>query len=146
MVIDRFEDEYRFLSNFWPCRVVGDDGVEYSSVEHAFQAAKTNSREAKLRIKACVNPGQAKRMGKKVNLREDWDQVKLDIMETLLRRKFSIPELRILLLDTFTDKLVEGNTWGDRYWGVCNGVGENHLGRLLMKIRDELHAVKWKDS
>ena len=89
-----------------------------------------------LRILSCP---EAKRLGGRIPIRYDWESVKLDVMETLLRDKFTRhADLRILLLDTGDRELVEGNTWDDRFWGVCEGVGENHLGRLLMKIRAEL--------
>ena len=82
--------------------------------------------------------GQAKRLGSQIPLRHDWEQVKLDVMETILRDKFTRHSgLRVQLLDTGDRELVEQNTWGDRFWGVC-GVGENHLGRLLVKIRTGL--------
>ena len=77
-------------------------------------------------------------MGRKVNLRKDWEDVKIQVMENGLRLKFQDPTLRKKLLATEDEELVEGNPWGDRYWGVCNGSGKNKLGKLLMKIRKEL--------
>ena len=82
-------------------------------------------------------PGEAKRMGRQVTLRKDWEDVKISVMEKGLRMKFAIPELRDKLLATGEEELVEGNWWGDTCWGVCKGVGANNLGKLLMKIREE---------
>jgi N-glycosidase YbiA len=78
--------------------------------------------------------------GKRVALRSDWEVVKVGIMEQCLRSKFAGSELRSLLLSTGDAELVEGNTWNDRFWGVCRGKGQNHLGKLLMRIRSELRA------
>lgn len=135
--IDKFEGNFRFLSNFWPS-VVQLDGVKFSSVEHAYQAAKTFDDEMRQKIKNAKTANIAKKLGQKVELRKDWESVKLDVMEKLLREKFAIPELKQLLLDTGDAELVEGNWWGDRFYGVCDGKGLNHLGRLLMLIRSDL--------
>ena len=129
--IDSFSGEHRFLSNFYPARV-RLDGVEYPSTEHAFQAAKTLGDRS---VFLLGSPGDAKRAGRRVALRADWEAVKLDVMADLLRQKFAADPLRSKLLATGTAELIEGNTWGDRFWGVCGGVGENHLGKLLMATR-----------
>lgn len=131
-------EPYQFLSNFAPCTVTMY-GVEYPSVEHAYQASKCaypSDRQLFLNITA----GQAKRLGRQVAVRPDFDQVKLTFMETLLRRKFSDanPELKRQLIATGDIELVEVNHWNDTFWGECNGIGENHLGKLLMFIRAEL--------
>jgi len=136
-MIDSFKDEYRFLSNFWPAEV-RFEGLQYPSVEHAYQAAKTEDPKERVDVQSCTTPGKAKRQGRKVTMRSDWDDVKVDIMEHLLYEKFAHPELRDRLLQTGTQGLVEGNTWGDTFWGVSGGKGENHLGRILMKIRKDL--------
>lgn len=94
--------------------------------------------EERAAIRLCCSPGEAKRLGRKATLRLDWEKVKLTIMEDLLRQKFAWKELKEKLLSTGDEELVEGNTWSDTFWGVCNGKGENHLGKLLMKIREEL--------
>ena len=83
-------------------------------------------------------PGEAKKLGRRINLRPDWETAKDQVMEKLLRQKFQIPELRRLLTNTGTARLEEGNTWGDTYWGTVNGVGQNKLGLTLMRIRDEI--------
>ena len=84
-------------------------------------------------------PGLAKKLGRKATIRPDWEKIKLPIMEYLLRQKFGDKTLKALLIGTGDAELVEGNMWGDTYWGVCKGKGENHLGKLLMKIREELN-------
>ena len=128
-VIDSFTGEYRFLSNFYPSIPI---------VEYEYQAAKTDEPHQKDWIRSARTPGEAKRRGRRVHMRSDWEQVKVDVMLFLLRMKFSIPELKQKLLETGDTELTEGNTWGDTFWGVCNGVGENNLGKLLMKVREEL--------
>jgi len=133
-LIARFTGSYRFLSNFWPARVELY-GIEYPSVEHAYVAAKTLDASQREHIRQLEKPGDVKRYGRKLVLRPDWNDVRLYIMEDLVRQKFEDPELRKLLLATGDQKLIEGNTWGDRFWGVCDGVGENHLGRILMRVR-----------
>lgn len=142
--IDQFKDEFRFLSNFWPAVVrLPDDEFpdEYGSVEHAFQAAKSlNSKERKA-IREAPTPGKAKRWGREVTLRPGWEDIKVNVMRGLLWIKFNEdPRLRAKLLATEEIELVEGNTWGDRFWGVDlkTGVGENHLGKLLVETRDKI--------
>ena len=135
--IESFRNEHFFLSNFYPV-IIWNAGIRYPSAEHAFQAAKTLDFEMRRKIAATLKPGQAKRMGRSVVLREDWDSVKLDVMRRILELKFSVPSLKAKLLATGDAHIVEGNTWNDRFWGVCNGVGANHLGKLLMALRDRL--------
>lgn len=87
----------------------------------------------------------AKRQGRQVALREDWEEVKVGLMEEVVRAKFfQNPDLGKRLLATGDTPLVEGNTWGDTCWGVDTrtGQGENHLGLILMKIRGELAIGK----
>ena len=136
--IERFSEDYAFLSNFAP--VPGGvvyEGVRYSTLEHAFQAAKTTDPAQRAMIGTLPTPGQAKRAGRRVSLRPDWEARKLSIMGVLLRQKFACEPFRGLLLATGSAEIVESNTWGDRFWGV-DGNGENHLGLLLMAIRAEL--------
>jgi len=138
--IGEFQGPYRFLSNFWPA-TVEFEGIEYPSVEHAYQAAKTRDVNSRRRIAAMLEPEEAKRAGRALVLRSDWEQIKLAVMEQCVRYKFTRhPDLKIALLDTGDAYLEEGNTWGDRIWGVYQGYGENHLGKILMKIRDELRS------
>ena len=137
MSIESFSGEYRFLSNFWPC-LVALDGTLYPSVEHAYQAAKTLDPEERASVRNADGPYKAKKAGRAVILREDWGDVKLDVMADLVYQKFQHPELREKLLATGNQELIEGNHWKDFFWGVCNGKGQNHLGRILMDVRSQL--------
>jgi hypothetical protein len=141
-MIDKFDGtEYKFLSNFYASEVkLGD--ITFPTVEHAFQAAKTLDIEERLMIKEASTPGIAKTMGRHVILRSDWEEVKISVMEDLIRQKFRNPILREKLLSTKHEILVEGNYWHDTFWGVCNNVGENNLGKILMKIRAEIQNEK----
>jgi len=137
-VIAFFTGQHRFLSNFWPCEVTGPGGLIYPSVEHAYQAYKSTSPDDWAAIHMAISPGFARSMGRSIpraRFDPDWDDKCLSIMEELLRQKFSQPPLRDYLCATEPATLIEGNTWRDRFWGVYNGKGENHLGRLLMRIR-----------
>ena len=136
--IESFTGPYRFLSNFW-LSTIHLDGLPFYHVEGAFQAAKTLDEKDRERIADMVNPGDAKAAGRKVTMREDWQDVKLGVMEECLRLKFAPGSaLARQLLDTGDAELIEGNYWNDTFWGVCRGKGENHLGKLLMKVRGEL--------
>jgi len=136
--IDRFTGDHDFLSNFHPSPIEVE-GVTYPTVEPAFQAAKTSILEEKQALAETATPGSAKRLGRKVQLRSDWEQVKVGIMEELVRLKFTThPDLREQLLATGDTELVEGNNWNDRFWGVCRSKGQNQLGLILMKVRSEL--------
>lgn len=139
MAIDDFSGKYRFLSNFHPVDV-GYEGLIYPSVEHAFQAAKTLNTGLRAAIRMAGSPGAAKKMGRAVKLRDDWEDVKIEVMAHLLERKFAHPGYRKMLLDTGNEELIEGNTWGDTFWGVCGGKGKNNLGILLMDLRFALRA------
>lgn len=138
-VIDSFFGKYRFLSNFEPCTVVYD-GLTYTCSEAAYQAAKTKTNDVSLHIAfTTMNGSQAKYAGQKLTLRPDWNEVKVDVMYAIVKDKFTRnPELREKLLNTGNLELIEGNYWGDTFWGVCNGKGENHLGKILMRVRKEL--------
>lgn len=136
--ISRFREEYAFLSNFHPAHVPLGAYVA-GTVEHAFQAMKTDSDEAVRWVLAAPTPGGAKWRGRRVPLRADWNEVRVSIMEQALRLKFAPgSELAVKLLATGDAELIEGNDWNDRFWGVCNGRGSNLLGKLLMKVRGEL--------
>jgi ribA/ribD-fused uncharacterized protein len=138
--IDSFQGEYRWLSNFWPVSIVYNE-IRYPTVEHAYQASKSCSLQERIKIANLPTPGDAKRAGRHVQLRYDWEQIKDQIMEDLLRLKFSIPMLQEELLSTEDVELIEGNTWNDTYWGRCNGIGKNKLGEILMKIRNEIKST-----
>lgn len=131
----KFRDEYAFLSNFYPVKI-SYKGIVWPSAEHAFQAAKTNDPNEKLAILQATTPGQAKRLGRKVTLRPEWDSIKVAVMREIVFRKFFDAENGLYKkLISIWDEIVEENEWGDTFWGVCNGVGSNHLGKILMDIR-----------
>jgi len=132
-----FSGKFRFLSNFHPSPVTFE-GLDYPSVEHAYQAAKTTDQSARDEIRLSATAGAAKKLGRRVVMRPDWESIKLGVMEELVRQKFADPDLKEALLATGCDELIEGNYWGDTFWGVCKGVGHNHLGQILMKVRSEL--------
>jgi ribA/ribD-fused uncharacterized protein len=145
MAIKEFQGEHRWLSNFWPAKVV-IGGIVYPSVENAYQAAKTLNLEQRKRFAACT-AGQAKRLGKTVDMRNDWESVKLQIMLDLVRQKFYVHlELRNKLLATGEEHIEEGNKWNDQFWGVCRGKGQNHLGKIIMDVRASLFSdvERWK--
>lgn len=134
-VIDEFKGRYFFLSNFSESNIVYN-GHRFLNAEAAFQAAKCPNRMADF---CNLNPSEAKRLGRRVHLRSDWESVKDQVMYDVCLCKFTQnPELLHKLIQTGSAELVEGNTWGDKVWGVCDGIGENRLGKILMKIRDEL--------
>jgi hypothetical protein len=145
-LIDKFIDEEFFLSNFYISPIIYK-GKEYKTVEHAFQASKADNESEHEWIRNMDTPGKAKRNGSdphKVHLRKDWEEIKEDLMLELLRIKFSDPELSKKLIDTKNYILVEGNYWHDNFWGNCtcsncrNIEGQNKLGELLMKVRQEI--------
>lgn len=141
-VIDRFVDEYAFLSNFYHS-YIEFLGYTYPTVEHAYQAAKsTDSNDWEI-MSIVDTPGKAKRLGRVFTLREDWENVKEEIMYACLIKKFEDADLCQKLLDTGEAELIEGNNWGDTYWGVDKnyGGGKNRLGELLMKLREELRVL-----
>lgn len=134
--IDLFRFEFGFLSNFHEASI-WVDGERYPSVEHAYQAMKSSDESTRKMIREARTPAVAKKLGYSCKLPDDWDTKKVDIMRTLVRAKFKNPLLRSMLLATEGANLVEGNTWNDRFWGVCKGSGQNWLGRILMEVRDE---------
>lgn len=144
--INRFADEYAWLSNFYPCEIKMD-GLVYPNVESAYVSAKVVDKKEKARIHKLslqYPPGYIKKVGRSVNMRQDWDGIKLEVMEECLKQKFALgTELAKMLVATGERELIEGNTWNDRYWGVCNGVGRNHLGKLLMKRRKDLQLTQF---
>jgi ribA/ribD-fused uncharacterized protein len=138
MPIECFDGEYRFLSNFHPAPVFG-----YPTAEHAYQAGKTLDPAEQLKIRDAPTATAAKRLGRTVTLRPEWNDEKFRVnaMYTIVREKFfSHPELGQQLLATGDEELIEGNWWGDQFWGVSRGAGKNWLGKILMRVRDELKA------
>jgi len=134
-VIDTFRFEHGFLSNFFPATIEWE-GIWYKSVEHAYQASKTLDPDTRKMIASAPKPGVAKALGKCVELRNDWDSVKIDIMRKLIRLKFDSAVLAAMLVQTGDAELIEGNTWNDTFWGVCRGQGANFLGQILMDERE----------
>ena len=138
--IETFSGSFHFLSNFHPARLMFG-GIAYRTSEHAYQAQKTVNDNTRLNISILETPGEAKQYGKAVKLRPDWDEIKLEKMKAIVRAKFAQnPLLKEKLLATDDVELEEGNTWGDTYWGVCDGEGENHLGKILMDLRKNLNT------
>lgn len=134
-MIDNFDNEYRFLSNFGPGQIEYE-GEVYQTSEHLYQTLKTLDPEEQKFVRISSTPGESKRRGKKITRREDWNEVKDEIMRMILGLKFSQnPHLMKKLLDTGDQKLIESNTWGDTYWGVCFGNGQNKLGLMLQEVR-----------
>lgn len=136
-VIDSFRGDFGFLSNFHEATIYVE-GERYKSVEHAYQAYKTLDAESRKLVREAKTPGQAKKLGQAVALRADWNDVKVDLMRQFVKKKFENPFLRPLLGATGEAILIEGNTWNDTFWGVCRGVGENWLGKILMEVREEI--------
>ena len=136
-MIDKFDGDYAFLSNFYYSPFMFQ-GRQYPTVEHFFQAHKAKTYEDFISVLVEPTPKGAKQVGRKIKMREDWETVKDTIMLEGLRAKFSIKGLREKLLATGDEELIEGNHWHDTYWGVCNGVGKNKLGKMLMQVREEI--------
>jgi len=142
MKITEFQGEYRWLSNHVIAKVTYDEHV-FPTVEHAYVYSKTLVKEEQELFLAEMNelsPGQAKRLGKSLTLRPDWESVRLDIMRDLTRQKYNIPYYRDKLLSTGDAEIIEGNDWGDTFWGHFKGVGENNLGKIIMETRSYLRS------
>lgn len=143
MTISSFRGRFDFLSNFYSSPVEFE-GLTYANSESAFQAAKTLDLEERKRF-LILQPGQAKREGRKLLLRTDWEKSKVHIMYKIVRNKFyANTDLAERLVATGDSFLIEGNTWNDRFWGVCKGTGQNNLGLILMIVRDELKGYNNK--
>jgi len=133
-----FRGEHKFLSNF-AASVIDFDGAFYPTVEHAYQAAKTVDAHMREWVRTASSPAEAKRRGQGLTFREGWNDLRLSVMEDFLRQKFTRhPDLRRKLIQTHPRDLREENTWGDTFWGITNGNGENYLGKLLMAVRTEI--------
>ena len=146
--VKEFSGEYRFLSNFWEAPIEHDFGswgiLKMRTVEHGYQAMKAINKKDFLTILQLPTPSEAKKMGREVKVRKDWDKVKDNVMMRLVRAKFDGNSmLKDMLVATHPDMLIEGNEWGDTYWGVDKKYGgENMLGRILMAIRDDYVSEK----
>lgn len=134
-MIKEFKGKYFFLSNFYNAPVMYQD-ILYMNNEAAFQASKTLGDRRQF---STLNPSEAKRLGRSICLRPDWEDVKNQIMYDVCKAKFTQNnDLKEMLLATGKGHLEEGNNWGDKIWGTVDGVGENRLGKILMRIREEL--------
>jgi len=147
-IIAVFKDDFEFLSNFYQSQFVWK-GYTWPTVEHAYQAAKTLGVEMRRLIRQSSTPSQAKRLGRQVILRSDWEDIKIDIMYELVKLKFfSNVDIAEKLLATGEDMLIEENSWHDNIWGDCcchkcsNIEGENFLGLILMLVREDLKKMK----
>lgn len=139
--IERFAGEYHFLSNFAHTPMCFR-GHYFQNAEAAFQSQKCPERASQFES---LTPSQAKHLGRQVSIRPDWNDVRNQVMYTVVYEKFAQnPRERQQLMETGSAILVEGNTWNDRYWGVCNGKGENHLGIILMRVRETLITGRFR--
>ena len=136
-MIDKFKGKYFFLSNFYEAPVMYE-GLIYLNNEAAFQSAKLE--DVSKRISFCsINPSKAKSKGRRVQLRYNWEKIKDEVMYQCVLDKFTRnSELKEKLINTGDEELVEGNDWGDTYWGMVNNKGKNVLGKILMRVRKEL--------
>jgi len=159
--IDKFMDYYFFLSNFYLHTIeypypnskggpwlTSPNKKWYRSVEHAYQAFKADNEAEHEYIRNLDTSGKAKRAGKNVSMRKDWESIKYDLMLDLLRVKFDDIKLANKLIDTGDDILIEGNYWHDNLWGDCTCekckdiVGKNWLGEQLMIVRSEVKKAR----
>lgn len=140
-MINNFAGKYRFLSNFYPISIFYED-IIYQSVENAYQAAKSIDPEIKKKFQH-IKASEAKHLGKVIQMRDGFEQEKLDIMYRLVKIKFNdYTHLGDALLATGNEEIQEGNWWGDTFWGTVNGHGQNHLGKIIMRIRTELRESR----
>lgn len=140
--IQSFTGQYRFLSNFFECHIK-DNGWVFPSAEHLYQAYKAKTAHHASFVWNAGTPAAAKRVGRSITVREDWEEIKLSVMHHVVFQKFTQNvHLAELLLETGSAQLIEGNTWGDRFWGTVNCQGENHLGRILMSVRQDLKRIR----
>lgn len=143
-MIDSFNGQYRFLSNFYhaPFKF---NGYEWPTVEHAYVAHKSDDPEVIMSMHTFSDrtPGYVKKIGRFIQLRKDWNKIKFQLMTNLVTEKFEQnPHLMEKLIETGDEELVEGNHWGDRYWGVSGGEGKNNLGKILMNVRKHNGLLK----
>lgn len=137
--IDSFRGDYYFLSNFYPFVVIGKDGMAFPSTEHAYQACKATTKEDAEIIRTAPTAAVAKKIGRRIKKRDDFERLKISVMLRILRKKFAPgTDLAEKLLNTGDAELIECNDWGDVFWGQVDGKGCNFLGKILMHIRQEL--------
>ena len=133
-----FFEEYRFLSNFHETPIV-HRGLTFGSTEAAFQAAKFD--DIRTRCEFCdKSPSEAKKLGRKIRMSKEeisaWNEERDSVMLEVTLLKYMDLDLRARLVATRGRYLEETNYWNDTYWGVCNKVGQNKLGSILMTVRD----------
>jgi ribA/ribD-fused uncharacterized protein len=142
-MIEEFRGKYEWLSNFYPCEIEYE-GIVYPTTEHFYVAMKTTDPHIRKHVSTIETPGKAKRYGhKEIDIREDWDDIKIQVMEYALNKKFNKPHFKELLIETEYEMIVEGNRWHDNFYGSCicdkcGNNGKNILGKLLMTIRKKL--------
>jgi ribA/ribD-fused uncharacterized protein len=142
IMISNFENDFFFLSNFFESDFIFE-GLNYRSVEHAYQSMKAISLKDAEMIRLAKTPDDAKKISRTIETRSDWELIKQLVMMNVVKEKFlQNPILLSRLLDTYPEEIIEGNWWGDTYWGVCNNVGENHLGKILMQLRSEFRLKR----
>lgn len=136
-MINSFRGEYYFLSNFYNAPIAYK-GILYQNSEAAFQAQKCLNDNEKLMF-STLSPYDAKRLGRNVALRSDWESIKFSVMQEIVDAKFDQnPDIANKLIMTNNEYLEEGNNWGDKIWGTINGIGANNLGKILMQTRERL--------
>ena len=143
MMIAEFRGPYRWLSNFEPCRVKLDEPWDYISTEHAYMSLKSFDPAWKITCRDAPTPKEFRALGQEVPLRPDWEAVKIECMNRVLKLKFVQEPFRSRLLATGSAHLQEGNRYHDKFWGVDldTGEGANNLGRLIMAIRYGLRSA-----
>jgi ribA/ribD-fused uncharacterized protein len=146
-MIKEFKEEYSWLSNFSPCKIILND-IEYPSVEHAYVSCKSSDEEWK---KLCSDdnnsPGKIKRKGREIKIVDNWEDIKEDVMFECLLQKYSQEPYKTKLIETGNQKIIEGNNWNDKFWGVClkTNKGKNKLGKMIMIIRSKLNKKDLKN-
>lgn len=126
------------FSNFYPCEIVYG-GLVFPTPENLYQALKTKDQFIREEFTS-ISPAEAKKRGRLIELREDWEEIKIPAMKYIQERRFEDAYWKSELLSTGDEELVEYNYWHDNFWGVCtcnkcNGKGKNHLGQIIMNVR-----------
>lgn len=133
-----FSGEYRWLSNFYRLEYpIEVNGYNFYTIENLYQAFKC-AKQDDFKYFADITPSEAKKLGRTIEIINGWDSMKLEVMRELQIIKYSQPKFRDLLIQTGDLYIEETNTWNDTYWGVCNGIGLNNLGKIIMDIRETL--------
>lgn len=138
-MINLFKNEYSWLSNFAPCKIILED-IEYNSVEHAYMSAKNDDIKWKIFCQLTNSPGEVKKKSKNIELIKNWELIKVKIMQECIDQKYNQEPYKTLLLNTNNEELIEGNWWNDTFWGINlkTNKGQNMLGKLIMEKRNQL--------